>query len=603
MSRTSSVRRVAAHMDRARGRIAAAAALGAVAYVCAIGLLAVAAWLIARASQQPPVLTLTVAAVSVRAFAIGRSVFRYTERLVGHDGAFRGLGSLRVLMYERLERQGPARTGSLGRGDLMQRMVGDVDAMQDLPLRVVLPWTQAGIVAVLSVAVAWWLLPAAGVVMLVGLLVAATAVPALAMRAASDADDRVAGVRGQLSAAVLGALESAIDLRSIGATGSAMRNLAQVDEALVRAQLRSSRGAGLAAGVLVLVQGAVIVASAAAGVVAVADARLDGVLLAVVVLLPLAAFEASLTLPTAALAFRRVRASADRISEVLDAPGSEPRPVTTGGTVGGSRGLELLGAHVRWPGATRDALHGIDLKVQRGESVAVVGPSGSGKSTVAAALVRFLDVAGTYLLDGVDASAGDADDVRRRVGLLAQEAHVFDTTLEQNLRLVRPDAADAELVDVLERVRLNAWVNGLPRGLDEEMGEGGVRMSGGQRQRIGLARMLLADFDWVVLDEPTENLDTDTSSALMDDIVNSFGDQGLVLITHRMSDAMRCDRVVVLHEGLVAAEGAPAAVLVSSEWFAEGLRLEHENDEWDALASSMPVGQVLELGGRSGRVR
>ena len=303
-------------MGQGRGPIVGAVFLGALAYLCAVGLLTVAAWLIARASQQPPVLTLSVAAVSVRAFAIGRSGFRYAERLVGHEGAFRGLTSLRVQVYQAIEQRGPARTRLLSRGDLLERLVGDVDAMQDLPLRVVLPWAQAVVVGLASVVVAWWLLPLAGVAMLIGLTVAATAVPAVTLAVARDADTRLAPARGRLSGAMLTALRATSDLRAMGAEERAAESLAQADDDLVALQTRSARGAGVAAGLLSLLQGVVLVASAAAGVSAVVAGRLDGVLLAVVVLLPLAAFEASLALPAAALALRRVRASAERLMEV-----------------------------------------------------------------------------------------------------------------------------------------------------------------------------------------------------------------------------------------------------------------------------------------------
>jgi len=592
----SAVGSVNARMDRSRGLISGAVVLGALAYLCAFGLLAVAAWLIARASQQPPVLTLSVAAVSVRAFAIGRSCFRYAERLVGHDGAFRGLGSLRVQLYSKVEQMGPARTRTLGRGDLLQRMVGDVDGMQDFPLRVVLPWAQAVVVGLASVMVAWWLLPWAGVAMLVGLVLAATAVPALAMKVAADSDRAVANARGRLAAGVLAALQASVDLRSIGAAERATASLAHVDGELVDVQLRSSRGGGVAAGLLAFLQGGVVVASAVAGVAGVTSGQLEGVLLAVVVLLPLAAFEASLSLPTAALVLRRVQASAERLVEILDAPTPPVLPPAADlPSAADAALLTLRHAKVRWPGAAQDALHGVTLSVRRGERVAIVGRSGSGKSTLAAALARFLDVSGDYRIDDVDATHASADGVRCLVGLLGQEAHVFDTTLEQNLRLVRPDIDDADLADVMRRVHLDEWVRDLPRGMDEAMGEGGVRMSGGQRQRIGLARMLLADFPWMVLDEPTENLDVETAGALMQDVFEASRGRGLVLITHRMSDAMQCDRVVVMDEGQVVAEGEPGTVQAESAWFADGLRLEREQQEWQELMASMPIGQIVLL--------
>jgi ATP-binding cassette subfamily C protein CydCD len=590
-------------MNSGRGPIVAAILLGSLAYLCAVGLLTVAAWLIARASEQPPVLTLTVAAVTVRALALGRSGFRYAERLVGHEGAFRGLAALRVQMYEEIERRGPVKTRLLGRGDLLQRVVGDVDAMQDLPLRVVIPWTQAVVVGVVSVGIAGWLLPWAGFALLIGLTLAATVVPAVAMAVARDADRRMAPARGRLAGAMLTALQAAGDLRAVRGTDRAVADLAAADAELEDLALTSARGAGAAAGLLSLIQGVVLVASAAAGVAGVIDGSLEGVLLAVVVLLPLAAFEASLSLPAAALALRRVRASAERLDEftqsreidAVERPhGGVARPSASAvATDAASTGLLLKDVEVTWPAAAAPALVGIDLSLKAGERVAVVGPSGSGKSTLASALVGFLSAQGTYCIEGQDARTMTGDDLRSRVGLLTQQAHVFDTSLEANLRLVRPSVGLDELNDVMRRVRLDQWVAELPHGLAQPMGEAGVAMSGGQRQRIGLARMLLADFDWLVLDEPTENLDLDTADSLIDDVFTTTEGTGLILITHRMTDALRCDRVVVLRDGRIETQGSPDEVKLASAWFADALALEREGQRWRSSIRSLPAGLVV----------
>jgi ATP-binding cassette, subfamily C, bacterial CydCD len=592
-------------MNSGRGPIVAAVVLGSLAYLCAVGLLAVAAWLIARASQQPPVLTLTVAAVSVRALAIGRSGFRYAERLVGHEGAFRGLAALRVQMYEEIERRGPAKTRLLGRGDLLQRVVGDVDAMQDLPLRVVLPWAQAVVVGVVSVCIAGWLLPWAGFALLIGLTLAATVVPAVAMAVARDADRRLAPARGRLAGAMLTALQAAEDLRTVRGADRAVGDLAAADSELEGLALTSARGAGVAAGLLSLIQGLVIVASATAGIAGVIDGTLEGVLLAVVVLLPLAAFEASLSLPAAALALRRVRASAERLDEFTHEQGDDAVDLSAGNRVAqgamdaasgsASTGLVLTGAEVTWPGAASPAVSGIDLHLSPGERVAIVGPSGSGKSTLAAALVGFLDVVGSYRIDGRDAEDLSGDELRSRIGLLTQQAHVFDTSLEENLRLARPSADLGELHDVVRRVRLDPWVADLPRGLAQPMGEAGLAMSGGQRQRIGLARMLLADFAWLVLDEPTENLDLDTADALVDDVFSTTEGTGLILITHRMVDALRCDRIVVLREGRIETQGSPDEVKVASGWFADALATERDGHRWRSSIRDLPAGVVVDI--------
>jgi len=222
--------------------------------------------------------------------------------------------------------------------------------------------------------------------------------------------------------------------------------------------------------------------------------------------------------------------------------------------------LVVAGLGARWPGQEGDALSGVDLDLSAGRRVAVVGESGSGKTTLAMALLRFLDpVAGRITLSGVDTRELDGDAVRRVVGLLAQDAHVFDSTVWENVRLARPAATRSEVRDVLARARLLDWVDGLPDGLDTWVGEHGDRMSGGERQRLALARVLLADFPVVVLDEPAEHLDLATADALLADLLADLLDatreRTVLAITHRLHGYEGFDEIVVLHDGRVAERG------------------------------------------------
>ncbi|MFC0847239.1 thiol reductant ABC exporter subunit CydD [Streptomyces noboritoensis] len=540
-----------------RGRLALALVLGALALGSAVGLMAVSGWLISRASEQPPVLYLMVAVTATRAFGIGRAVFRYAERLVSHDAVLRTLAEVRVAVYRRLERIAPAGLRSTRRGDLLSRLVADVDQLQDYWLRWALPAAVAVVVSVASAGFTAWLLPEAGAVLAIGLLVAGVAVPMLSGACARRAERQLAPARGLLATRVADLLTGTGELTVAGALGRRTREAKDADSALTRIASRAAAATALGGGLSALTCGLTVAAAALVGVQAVADGRLDGVRLAVVVLVPLAAFEAVNGLPLAVQARQRVRRSAERVYEVLDAPVPVREPEHPATAPASPFPLEVRGLAARYDGQSRDALSDFTLTLTPGRRVAVVGTSGSGKTTLAQVLLRFLDAReGTYRIGGKDAAELAGDDVRRLVGLCAQDAHLFDSSVRENLRLARTDADEDALRDALAAARLLDWVDGLPDGLDTLVGEHGARLSGGQRQRLALARALLADFPVLVLDEPAEHLDLATADALTADLLRATEGRTTVLITHRLRGLDAVDEVVVLAEGRVVQRGA-----------------------------------------------
>ncbi|MCQ6246654.1 thiol reductant ABC exporter subunit CydD [Streptomyces malaysiensis] len=541
-----------------RGRFGLALLLGSLALLSAVGLMAVSGWLISRAAQQPPVLYLMVAVTATRAFGIGRAVFRYAERLVSHDAVLRVLAELRVAVYRRLERLAPAGLGRTRRGDLLSRLVADVDAVQDYFLRWLLPVGTALIVGAASVGFLTWVLPEAGAVLAAGLLVAGVVVPAVSGALARRAERRLAPARGALSAQVVDLLAGAAELTVAGALPRRLDEVRRADGALTWIARRTAAAAGTGAGLSALVCGLTVAAAAWVGVPAVADSRIHGVWLAVVVLTPLAAFEAVAGLPLAVQHRQRVRRAAERVYEVLDEPlpVREPDEARREEAPSTPYPLVLRGITARHPGQSAPALDGFGLELRPGRRVAVVGPSGAGKSTLAQVLLRFLDPeGGTYTLAGRNAATLDGDAVRRLVGLCAQDAHVFDSSLRENLRLARPGASDDELRSALAGARLLDWVDGLPDGLDTLVGEQGARLSGGQRQRLALARALLAEFPVLVLDEPAEHLDLPTADALTADLLSATRGRTTVLITHRLAGLAAVDEVIVLDGGRAVQRG------------------------------------------------
>lgn len=548
-----------------RGQLGLALLLGSLAVGSAVGLTAVSGWLISRASEQPPVLYLMMAVTATRAFGIGRAVFRYAERLVSHDAVLKLLAELRVAVYRGLERVAPAGLRTVRRGDLLSRLVADVDALQDYWLRWLLPAGTALTVSVAAAGFTGWLLPEAGVVLAVGLLVAGVGVPLVSGAFARRTERQLAPARAALATRVTDLLGGTAELTVAGALPARQTHMRTADGLLTRIASRAATATALGGGLSALVCGLTVVAAASVAVPAVNDGRLSGVALAVVVLTPLAAFEAVTGMPLAVQYRQRVLRSAERVYEVLDAPVPVQEPASPADAPASLFPLEVRGLSARYPGAGRDALESLDLTLVPGRRIAVVGPSGSGKTTLAQALLRFLDASsGTYRLGGVQAADLDGDTVRRSVGLCAQDAHVFDSSIRENLRLARTGATDAELDDALSRARLLEWVRSLPEGLDTPVGEHGARLSGGQRQRLALARALLADFPVLVLDEPAEHLDLATADALTADLLAATEGRTTVLITHRLAGVEAVDEVLVLEAGRVTQRG-PYAELAAEE--------------------------------------
>ncbi|WP_260636703.1 thiol reductant ABC exporter subunit CydD [Streptomyces angustmyceticus] len=577
-----------------RAQFAVALLLGSLALGSAVGLMATSGWLISRAAQQPPVLYLMVAVTATRAFGIGRAVFRYAERLVAHDAVFRMLAEVRVAVFRRLERLAPAGLKERSRGDLLSRLVADVDAGQDYFLRWLLPVGAAVLVGAGTVGFTGWLLPEAGAILAVGLLLAGVGVPVLSDALARRAERQLAPARGRLATRVVDVLTGTAELTVAGALPARTEAVRRADRELTRIASRSATVAGTGAGLSALLCGLTVAAAAVAGVQAVAAGRLAGVALAVVVLTPLAAFEAVAGLPLAVQYRRRTRHAAERVFEVLDAPVPVREPAAPADAPETPFPLAVRDLTARHPGADRPALDGVGFTVTAGRRLAVVGPSGSGKTTLAQVLLRFLDQeSGTYLLAGTDARTVDGDAVRRLVGLCAQDAHLFDSSLRENLKLARrdrhstPDDADQDLWDALRRARLADWVRGLPDGLDTMVGEHGARLSGGQRQRLALARALLADFPVLVLDEPAEHLDLATADALTADLLAATEGRTTVLITHRLTGLDAVDEVLVLDEGRVAQRGTYGELAAADGPFRRMLERERAVDS--AYGEARPV--------------
>ncbi len=532
----------------------------------AVALLACSAWLIVRASEQPPVMMLGAAVVGVRAFALSRAAFRYTERLASHDAALRQLAVTRTDLVRRLIPLAPDGLTRSRRGSMLGALVDDVDELQNLPLRVVLPLVSSATVAlgaVLLVAFIWW--PAA-LTLLACLVLAGLIATAWGWVAGSRAERTIAPLRAHLADAVLDHMSSLDVLVAYGAEAAGHDRIRRADAALRAAVVRRAGAqAGATAIVSVLAGAASLLAVLVSGP-ATAEANLSAPAFAVAVLVPMAVFDVFTTVPLAASSWRQVRAAASRIAAAapdtipaeipLDtaedssrAPG-DPTPDVAMPVLG--TGLSLRAVSARWPHATQPSLHEIDLDVAPGERVLIVGSSGAGKTTLAHVLVQFLaPISGRYEINGRPAEALTPDGVRQIVGLCEQHPMLFDEDIRQNLLFARDTATDAELEAVLARVGLGEWLH-QRGGLDARVGERGALVSGGQAQRIALARGILHGFPVLVLDEPTAGVDPAASDALLTDLLSAVGDdQAVVVISHVTVPADLIDRTVRLEAGRI----------------------------------------------------
>jgi ATP-binding cassette, subfamily C, bacterial CydC len=518
--------------------------LGGLAVGFGVALMTTAGYLISRAAEQPPILALTVTIVAVRFFGLARPIARYLERLVSHDVGLRALGRIRSQFYERIEPLAPAQLQQYRSGELLGRMVGDVDALQGLYVRGVAPPLVALVVGGAAVGVTAAVLPAAALILAAGLLLGGVLVPLTAAAVSRAAGHRQAAARGELTADLVELLRGAPELVVYGREADALERVRGSDRELARLARRDALAAGLAEALSILVTGLTV-----AGVLAVAVAAdgLDRVLVATLALLALASFDAVSPLAAAArelsetlAAGRRVLELTDREPTILDpdAPLAAPtRPPA----------VALKGVTARYPAAEEPALSGVNLRLVPGARIALVGPSGAGKTTVTNLLLRFLDPEeGRVTLAGRDLRDYRQEDVRATFALAGQDAHVFNSTIRANLQIGRPEATDDELWDALSRAQLRDWVSALPEGLDTLVGEEGTQLSGGQRQRLTLARALQSDAPVLLLDEPTAHLDPETARALVCDVLAASDGRSVLLITHRREGLELVDEIVEL---------------------------------------------------------
>ncbi|OBA77798.1 thiol reductant ABC exporter subunit CydC [Mycobacterium sp. 1164966.3] len=527
-------------------RVLAAIALGVLSLGSALALAGVSAWLITRAWQMPPVLDLSVAVVAVRTFAISRGVLHYCERLATHHTALRAAGTARAQVYHRLA-HGPAATAvRLHSGELVARVGADVDELADVLVRALVPIGVAGVLALAATAVVGAISLPAAAVLAICLLVAGGVAPWFAGRAAASQEEVARQHHSERDTSAMIALEHAPELRVAGALPQVIAESRRRQRAWGAALDAAARPAAIAeamptAAIGASVLGAVIAGIGMAGAVAPTT-------LAVLMLLPLSAFEATAALPAAAVQLTRSRIAAARLLDLAppiptpQAPESVPAiPIDTGRLT-----ADVCSGHPDGQGAAR-----VTLDLPPGARMAVTGASGSGKTTLLMTLAGLLPpLHGQVALDGTDVSQYDEAELPRAVAFFAEDAHIFATTVRDNLLVACGDRRDDELEATLTAVGLGEWLTGLPEGLSTVLTGGAQAVSAGQRRRLLLARAVISPARIVLLDEPTEHLDpTDAGPILRELLSPNSGlmtaDRTVVVATHHLPNDIRCPKVSI----------------------------------------------------------
>lgn len=515
----------------------------------AVALLATSAWLISRAAEHPPVMYLMIAVVGVRGFALGRSVFRYAERILLHDAAFRMLSATRPRIYRKLIPFAPAGIGLESRGDILTKVGADTDSLQNLALRVIAPLVQAIVVSFLTVLGMALLLPSAAVILLLTLLTAVFIALPISSAISKQAERKQADTLAKHAGQSLDYLEHLDVLVAYGWVDSALRELRKTDEVSLAHAKQKALSGGLGQALFSFTATLATIGTSYFGAQSVSQGSQPGVLLAVYVLIPLALFDVILSLQPVMNSWRTYKASAIRILEIetrnipeVLSPGFGPKTLT------GFRNLELNEVSIAYP-AGNAVLKKVSLKLSAGEILAITGPSGSGKSTLALALVRFLGLqSGGYLINGNPIHEYSEDSIHRTIGLVEQDPNMFLGTVRDNLLLAKQDATNEEIWQVLQSVGLYETFS-LRQGLETELGDRGVLISGGESQRLALARALLADFSVIILDEPTANVDQTSGIKLVSDLLKAAKEKpnrAVVLITHDSNLSAMADRQIIL---------------------------------------------------------
>ncbi|HQL39347.1 MAG TPA: thiol reductant ABC exporter subunit CydC [Anaerolineaceae bacterium] len=550
-------------MKPLRGWILISTMTGLATVAAGVGLLGTSAYLIASAAFHPSIAELSVAVVGVRFFGISRGVFRYLDRLVSHHVNFKLLSILRIWFYNCLKLLAPARLIHYQRGDLLSRAIGDIDTLDQFYVRAVSPVISAIFATVgFSMLVGSWNVRL-GWILAAGLSVTSFVLPALVYIFSRGPAKQLVDQRAILSQTMLDTLRGAAEIIVFQQQEEELTQINRVSLQTNRAQVGLAHSQGLSNGMnAVLTQGTVAI-MLLVGIPLVRTGELDGIMLAVIVLITMASFEISIPIAQAAQFWESSLQAARRLFEMADQQPAIIEPVIPV-SVPEKPNILIRNLSFQYHGNLPLAADHLNIDLPYGRKIALVGENGSGKTTILNLLMRFWDCQpGEILIDGIPVQEFSPKELRQRIGYVSPGGAIFQTTLRQNLLLANPGALDADLLRVLDSVQLGEWVQTLPDGLDTWLGASGLTISGGQLQRIQLARGLLMDAPIYLLDEPTTHLDVETETRLISLFRSIFQNRSLVWVTHRLVGLDWLDEILLLDNGRVVERGNQHTLLES----------------------------------------
>ena len=558
------------------GRMVMALLLGFATVSSGIGLLATSAYIISRAALHPSIAVLHVPIAGVRFFGITRGVFRYGERLTSHDVAFRLLKRLRVWFYTTLEPLAPARLERFRSGDLLTRIVSDVESLEHFFVRVIAP----PLVALLTLFLMWGILMPFSTQLALGftccVLIAAIGLPVMIRHFSRRLGAEMLRIRSALKTLLVDTIQGNADLLTYGRKDAQLMRIHSLGATWARQQMHMAHITGLQSGLMSFLAYLTVVVALFVVIPLARSGQVDGVYLAVIVMAILASFEAIIPLPGVFQHLDGSLAAARRLFEIVDAE-PEVRDVVPASPPVEDYSVTVRGLSFRYGDNGPLALSDVSFHVPEGGKLAIVGPSGAGKSTLVNILLRFWDYhVGEIYLGGHELRTYRQEDVRRLLGVISQHTYLFAGTIRENLLLARPDATEADIIWAAKQAQIHSFIESLPNGYDTWIGEQGLQLSGGQRQRIAIARALLKDAPILILDEATANLDSLVEQELMDAIFRLMKGRTMIIITHRLVGLERVDEIVVLSHGRVVEQGTHMALLARNGIYRHLWQLQHQ---------------------------
>ena len=570
--------RLLSFLSAFRWLVALAILLGSIMIASNILLLGMAAYLIAAAALGPLLAILTIPIYIVRLMSVSRAGSRYAERVVSHNVTFRLLAQLRTWVYRRLEPLAPAYLRKQRSGDMLTRIVTDVDELQNVYLRIVSPIIVAIIISLLTFALFSIFSPVLAWDAVAFLIITGCGVPLLSGILTRGLGKRQLAIRGELNAQIVDGIQGVPDLLAYGQADTQLRSVATLEKKLDQIQQRMAVIAGLQQALNDLLMNLALWSLLILAIPLVVAKAIAGVYLAFLALVILASFEAVQPLAEAFQKLGHSVAAGERLFKVTDTNPQVQEPVAplpVPSNTPGRFSLEFDHVHFAYQSDEGQVVHDISFEVSTGKRIAIVGASGAGKSTLVNLALRFWDPdKGTIRLNGYDIRQYALGDLRGLIGVVSQDTYLFNDSMRGNLLLARPEASDSEIEQALEQAQLTAFIQQLPRGLATWVGEQGLRLSGGERQRLAIARALLKDAPLLVLDEATANLDPMTEHTLLDALDMLMQGRTTLVITHRLVRMERMDEILVLDEGSIRERGTHEQLLRSGGLYQQMVQLQ-----------------------------